>query len=292
MATPLVRRRAQELGIDLATVAGTGPGGRVVRADLEGDVRATAVPATTPPTGDGPRVEPVRGLRRRIAARLTKAWTEIPHITYVDAVDATELQTLRAVLNDRAAPGTARITLLPFVVRAIVIAAREHPRCNATFDPEAGMLAVHDAVHVGIATQTPDGLKVPVLRDAQSATLRESAIEIARLAEAARSGSITREELTGSTITVTSLGALGGLVTTPIINQPEVSVIGINKMEVRPVWRDGAFVPREMFNLSSSFDHRIIDGWDAAVFVQRIRELLEHPALLFVGDEASTPLQD
>jgi len=279
-AAPTVRARARELGVDLATVHGTGPGGRIVHADLD------HLGSTSPPrrrAADAPRVEPVRGLRRRIAERLTQSWTEIPHITYVDEVDATEIEALRAELNRRS-ESKARLTLLPFVLRALVLACREQPNLNSTYDAGAGTLSVFDAVHVGIATQTPDGLVVPVVRHAEALDLWGLAAEIARLAEAARNGTALREELSGSTITVTSLGALGGLVTTPLINQPEVAIVGINKMETRPVWRDAAFVPRSMFNLSSSFDHRIVDGWDAATFVQRLKALLEMPALLFVDD--------
>jgi 2-oxoisovalerate dehydrogenase E2 component (dihydrolipoyl transacylase) len=285
-AAPAVRARARELGIDLAAVAGTGPDGRVLHADLDRHLVGHVGGATTPraTAGDEPRVEPVRGLRKRISERLTSSWTQIPHITYVDAVDATDLEALRATLNQREGGGT-RLTLLPFLVRAIVIACGEQPRLNAHYDAAALSLSVFDAVHVGIATQTADGLMVPVVRHAESRGLRDIATEISRVSGAARDGKATMQELTGSTITITSLAALGGLVTTPIINQPEVSIIGVNKMETRPVWRNGSFEPRSMFNLSSSFDHRIVDGWDAATFIQRIRALLEMPALLFVADE-------
>jgi 2-oxoisovalerate dehydrogenase E2 component (dihydrolipoyl transacylase) len=207
----------------------------------------------------------------------------VPHLTYVEAVDVTELEAVRAELNRRRDDGS-RLTLLPFLVRAIVLACDDQPRLNAHFDAAAETLTLHDAVHVGIATQTDDGLVVPVVHHAERRGLWDLAAEIARVSAAARDGSATRHELTGSTITITSLGALGGLVTTPLINQPEVAIVGVNKMETRPVWRDGSFVPRQVFNLSSSFDHRIVDGWDAATFVQRIRSLLEMPALLFVDD--------
>lgn len=289
LAAPAVRRRAGELGIDLHTVAGTGPGGQIVHADLDrllvsGRAGLPAPSRAGPaPGADEPTVEPVLGVRRRIAERLTQAWTEIPHITYVEAVDATELELVRAELNRRR-PDRPRLTLLPFVVRALVVACRDQPRLNAHYDPAAGTLAVHHSVHVGIATQTPDGLLVPVVRAADTRGLWGLATEIGRLADAARSGRATASDLSGSTITVTSLGALGGISTTPIINRPEVAIIGINKLEVRPQWRDGTFVPRTMFNVSASFDHRIVDGWDAATFVQRIKELLEFPALLLADD--------
>ncbi len=278
-AAPTVRRRARELGIDLAAVKGSGPHGRVVHADLDR--------LSTPRRGaasDHPRTEPVHGLRRRIAERLTQAWTEIPHITYVEEVDATEVEALRAELNGRHEASGRNLTLLPFLIRALVVACREQPRLNATYDGTSNTLSVFDALHVGIATQTPDGLVVPVVRHAEALDVWEVATEIARLADAARAGRATREELSGSTITITSLGALGGVMTTPILNQPEVAIIGVNKLETRPCWRDGAFVPRRMFNLSSSFDHRIVDGWDAATFVQRLKALLERPALLFMDE--------
>jgi 2-oxoisovalerate dehydrogenase E2 component (dihydrolipoyl transacylase) len=278
-AAPAVRARAASLGIDLTTVTGSGPEGRVLHQDLDRGGSRAPSRRTTPA---GSHEEQVIGLRRRISERLTASWTEIPHITYVEAIDATELEVLRGELNRQGSDDAQRLTILPFLVRAIVIACREQPRLNAHFDAAAGTLSMHDAVHVGIATQTDDGLLVPVVHGADELDLRRTAAEIARVTTAARDGSATRDELGGSTITITSLGALGGLVTTPIINQPEVAIVGVNKLETRPVWRDGAFVPRQMFNLSSSFDHRIVDGWDAATFIQRIKALIEMPALLFL----------
>ena len=296
-AAPAVRQRASALGIDLAAIPGSGPDGRVVHADLD---RHLAGNFDRHPVGhldshraresnrglgvDSSHIEPIRGLRRRIAERLTASWTEIPHITYVEAVDATELEALRAELNRRGHSGGARLTIMPFLVRALLIAIREQPRLNATYDAGAQALCVYEAVHVGIATQTSAGLMVPVVRHAEALGLWALASEIGRVTELARNGNGSQETLTGSTITVTSLGALGGLATTPIINQPEVAIIGVNKLETRPVWRNGSFEPRLMFNLSSSFDHRIIDGWDAATFVQRLKSLLEMPALLFVDE--------
>ncbi len=228
---------------------------------------------------------PIIGLRRRISQRLGEAWSDIPHITYVDEIDATELETLRTALN-HGRPGGPRLTLLPFIARAIVLACADNPECNAHFDSVGGVLTEFDAVHIGVATQTPGGLVVPVVRNVESRGIWNSAGEISRLAAAARDGKATAEELSGSTITITSLGAMGGLMTTPIINRPEVAIVGVNSMQIRPVWRDGAFVPRSMFNLSSSFDHRIVDGWVAATFVQRIKALLETPALLFTDTES------
>ncbi len=282
-AAPAVRARARALGIDLRAVAGTGVDGRVTHGDLDRHLRRDD--ARTGGGGGagslGTSRTPVIGLRRRIAERLADSASRIPHITYVDEVDVTALEDLRSSLATRH-PDQLRVTLLPFLIRAIVVAVAEQPHLNATFDDEAFELTTHGAVHVGIATQTPNGLVVPVVRDAQRLDLWAAAAEVARVAGAARDGTARREELSGSTITITSLGALGGLVTTPILNPPEVAIVGVNKMQVRPVWDGTTFSPRTMMNLSSSFDHRIVDGWDAATFVQRIKGLLEQPALLFV----------
>jgi 2-oxoisovalerate dehydrogenase E2 component (dihydrolipoyl transacylase) len=288
-AAPAVRARARSLGIDLATVRGSGPGGRVVHDDLDRAITgggARLRPGVSPAAADGEgQPERVRGVRRRIAERLTATWQEIPHITYVDGVDVTELERLRAELNRQHAGRRTRLTILPFLAHAIAIACADQPRLNAHYDHADETLTTFEAVHVGIATQTDDGLLVPVVRHVAARSLWELAVEIARVSAAARDGSVTRAELSGSTITITSLGALGGLATTPILNAPEVAIVGVNKMETRPVWRDVAFEPRQVFNLSCSFDHRIVDGWDAATFVQRIRALLEAPALLFLPDE-------
>lgn len=278
-AAPAVRERARALGVDLTRVASSGPDGRVTHADLD---RYIASRTPGPATETSSSSEQVIGLRRRIASRMATAW-RIPHITYVDEVDMTALEHLRRSLAT-AHPDRPRVTVLPFVMRAIVVAVGEQPKLNATFDDEIQpqVLTTHTAVHIGIATQTPGGLIVPIVRDAQAMDLWSAAEELARVTAAARDGSMTRDESTGSTITITSLGALGGLVTTPIINHPEVAIVGINKMQTRPVWDGSAFVPRTMMNMSSSFDHRVIDGWEAATFIQRIKTLLEEPALLFV----------
>lgn len=286
-AAPAVRRRARELGIDLGSVPATGPDGRVVHADLDrllaggsaGRVRDAGTGA------DDGHPEPVRGIRRRIAERLTAAWTEIPHITYVESVDVTELERLRAELNRQGEQhGAARLTMLPFIAVAISIACSEQPTINAHYDHAEQVLTRFDGVHIGIATQTDGGLLVPVVRHAEARRLRDLAAEIARVTEAARNGSATRDELSGSTISITSLGAIGGVTTTPLLNAPEVAIVGVNKIETRPVWQGDRFEPRQVLNLSSSFDHRMVDGWDAATFVQRIKTLLETPALLFVDD--------
>lgn len=283
LAAPAVRARADSLGIDLAEVRGSGPDGRVVHADLDAMLGGGSIarPTSTTRSSDTSTTEPVRGVRRRIADRLTDAWRQIPHITYVDAIDVTELERLRSELNADADVHGVRLTLLPFLATAMAIAVSEQPRINAHYDHANEELTTFDAVHIGVATQTDGGLLVPVVRHAEGRDLWDLAAEIARVTAAARDGSARREELGGSTITITSLGAFGGLATTPILNAPEVAIVGVNKMETRPVWIDGAFQPRRMFNLSSSFDHRMVDGWDAATFVQRLKTLLETPALLF-----------
>jgi 2-oxoisovalerate dehydrogenase E2 component (dihydrolipoyl transacylase) len=281
-AAPAVRQRARELGIDLRVVQPSGPDGRIVHADLDAFLGGGGRPSLrTAAADESTTTKPLTGLRKRIAEHLTIAAAEIPHITYVDEVDVTEVERLRTKLNERRGDATSKLTLLPFVARAIVIAVGEQPHLNATYDTTAG-LTTHAAVHLGIAAQTPDGLVVPVVRHVEALDVWAIAAEITRLAEAARAGKAARDDLRGSTITITSLGALGGLVTTPIINHPEVAIVGVNKMQVRPVWDGSAFAPRTMVNLSCSFDHRIVDGWDAATFVQRLKELLETPALLFV----------
>ncbi|RIK82936.1 MAG: branched-chain alpha-keto acid dehydrogenase subunit E2, partial [Hyphomicrobiales bacterium] len=289
LASPAVRLRAKEAGVDLRQVPGTGPAGRITHDDLDHFIARGSTPVATglrPNTA----VEEVKvvGLRRRIAEKMALAKARIPHITYVEEVDVTALEELRGKLNGEKRPAGAaerpKVTILPFLVRAIVRAVAEQPQINALYDDEAGIVHRHGGVHVGIAAQTPGGLVVPVLRHAEARDLWDCGAEIGRLAEAARSGTATREELSGSTITITSLGALGGVATTPVINHPEVAIVGVNKIMVRPVWDGTQFVPRKMMNLSSSFDHRVVDGWDAAVFVQRLKVLLETPALLFVGE--------
>jgi len=239
--------------------------------------------AATTVARDSTHAIKIVGLRRRIAQKMQESKRRIPHYTYVEEVDVSELEDLRAELNAKHGADRPHLTLLPFLVRAIVRAVAEFPMVNARFDDEAGVVTRHDAVHVGIATQTPAGLVVPVLRDAQAHDLWSSAAEIGRLADLARSGKAVRDELSGSTITVTSLGKLGGIVSTPVINHPEVAIVGVNRVALRPVIRDGAIVARQMMNLSSSFDHRVVDGADAAAFIRRVRELAEHPATLFVA---------
>jgi 2-oxoisovalerate dehydrogenase E2 component (dihydrolipoyl transacylase) len=274
MASPATRRRAAEAGLDLARVQGTGPGGRIVTADLERAQRGTP----------GVTEIPVIGVRRLIAQRMTEAKRNAPHFAYVEEVDVTALEALRLRLNAaRKAAGLEALTFLPFIVRALADALAGFPQCNAHYDAARNVLLRHAAVHAGIATQTPDGLKVPVVRDVAQRGLDDLAAEIRRVTEAARSGKARREELSGSTITVTSLGKLGGIVSTPILNAPEVAIIGINKAIDRVVVHDGQVAIRRMMNLSSSFDHRFVDGYDAAALVQALKLRLEAPEQIF-GD--------
>src|ERR1051326_3136961 len=285
LASPAVRRRAWDLGIELQFVPGSGPAGRITQEDLEAYAASGARPisgTTVLARRDGVEEVPIVGLRRAIAEHLQQSKRHIPHFSYIEEVDVTALEELRAELNARY-ERRGHLTLLPFLVRAIVNAVAEHPQVNARFDHEAGVLQRHNAVHVGIATQTESGLLVPVLHHAEALDLWQAAAEITRLAEIARTGKATREELTGSTITVTSAGAPGGLAATPVINYPEVAIVGVNRIAERPVVRDGQTAIRKMMNLSSSFDHRIVDGWEAAEFIQRVKRDLEQPALLFLG---------
>jgi len=285
IASPAVRRRAWDLGVELRFVPGSGDAGRIRHEDLDAYVagRTSARPAGTHAVErhDEEQV-PVIGLRRRIAQKMQEAKRRIPHFTYVEEIDVTELEALRARLNDRHGEVRGRLTLLPLLGRAIVQALRDFPQINARFDDDAGVVTRYGAVHLGIATQTDGGLMVPVLRHAEARDLWSAAAEIRRLADAARAGRAGREELTGSTITITSLGALGGIVTTPVINYPEVAIVGVGRIVERPVIRSGHVVARQLMNLSSSFDHRVVDGADGAHFVQAVRTLLECPAMLFV----------
>jgi 2-oxoisovalerate dehydrogenase E2 component (dihydrolipoyl transacylase) len=287
-ASPAVRRRAHQLGIELQNVPASGVDGRVTHEDLDAYVtRGSSPPAAG--AGDNRYAErhgeaaiPVIGLRRKIAQKMQEAKRRIPHFTYVEECDVTEIEALRAQLNTRWAGERGRLTLLPLLMRAMVLALRDYPQCNARFDDDAGVVTRYGAVHIGIATQTAAGLMVPVVHHAEARDPWSNAAEIGRLAEAARAGRAVRAELSGSTITITSLGALGGLVSTPVINHPEVAIVGVNRIIERPVMRDNLVVARKMMNLSSSFDHRVVDGQDAAEFVQALRAYLESPATLFV----------
>lgn len=292
LASPAVRARAKKANVDLKDVVGTAVGGRIRQSDLTrhletikasvGQPALSSPVAPYTPLSSPSTTVPMRGLRRTIAKKLAYAASHIPHITYVDAVDMTALEALRRELNESRKEGAPKLTLLPFLIGALVKAIGDSPNMNAHFDEAGDQLHVYDPVHIGIATQTGDGLMVPVLKEAQDLGLWAAADAVAHLAEGARDATLKRDALTGSTITITSLGAMGGLVTTPIINHPEVAILGINKMEVRPHWDGEQFTPRTFMNLSASFDHRVVDGWDAATFIQRIKALLETPAMIFI----------
>ena len=284
-AAPAVRSRAEALGIELASVRGTGPRGRITHEDLDAILTGGGRAARAKPPAPAPRADQevkVIGLRRRIAEKMAESKRRIPHFGYVEEVDVTELEELRRRLN-QTHPDRPRLTLLPFLMQAVVRAAADYPQINARYDDEAGVVTRSGAVHIGIAVQTDAGLMVPVVRDAEGRDLWENAAELARLAEAARAGTAAREELTGSTITITSLGPLGGVSHFPVINHPEVAILGPNRIIERPVVRHGQIVARRMMNISSAFDHRVVDGQEAAEFIQRIKALLEHPATLFLG---------
>ena len=288
IASPAVRRRAWDLGVELQFVPGTGPAGRITQEDLD-----TFAARGTGQSGGGERGSryaerndetsaPLIGLRRKIAQKMADSKRRIPHFSYVEEIDVTELEALRARLNEQWGKERGRLTVLPLLMRAVVLALRDFPQMNARFDDDAGVVTQFGAVHMGVATQTDAGLMVTVMRHAEARDMWSSAAEVARLAAAARDGKATRDDLSGSTITISSLGALGGIVTTPVINHPEVAIIGVNKIVERPMIRSGAMVARKMMNLSSSFDHRVVDGIHAAEFIQAIRALLECPAMLFV----------
>lgn len=281
LAAPAVRQRAWEAGVELRFVTGTGPQGRVTQNDLDTFVQRPG-PAQHKQEQDEQQQIPVIGLRRKIAQRMQDATRNVAHFSYVEEIDVTAVLALRSHLNEKWAKQRGRLTLLPLLVRAMVVALREFPQVNAHYDDQAQVITQHGGVHVGIATQSDTGLMVPVLRHAQSRDLWGNAAEIGRLAEAARRGTVVREELMGSTITLSSLGALGGIMSTPVINRPEVAIVGVNRIVERPAVIDGQILVRSMMNLSSSFDHRVVDGMDAARFIQAVRGLLEQPATLFL----------
>jgi 2-oxoisovalerate dehydrogenase E2 component (dihydrolipoyl transacylase) len=292
MVSPASRRRAVEAGLDLTTVAGTGPAGRIEPGDIDSALAAGGARGAAPSMNAranatrearaGTEEVKIIGLRRVIAERLTESAKSIPQYSYVEECDLTRLEALRKHLNDRRPAAAPPLTFLPFIVAALARVLDKFPQCNALYDTARGVLVKHKAVHVGIATQTPQGLKVPVVRNAESRALHDLAAEIRRVSEAARNNKSPREELTGSTITVTSLGKLGGIASTPMINMPEVAIIGINKAIDRAVVVDGQVTVRLMMNLSSSFDHRFVDGYDAASMIQALKDLIEQPATIFI----------
>ena len=285
LASPAVRQRARESGIDLTSVSGSGPAGRITHADLDswkdaGSPVAAAGPSRTARTGT--TEIPVIGLRRKIAESMTASYSTIPHFSYFEEVDVTELESLRVYLNSTRTDGQPKLTYLPFIMQALVKALGENPVCNALYDDEKGVVTRFDAIHLGIATQTDRGLYVPVVKHVEAQDVWTSASEMQRVSQAARDGTAGLDELTGSTFTITSLGRMGGLGATPIINKPEVGILGVHNAVDTPVVRDGQIVIRKMMRLSSSWDHRVVDGWDGAVLVQRLKALLEHPATIFM----------
>lgn len=284
LASPSVRLRAKEVGIDLRTISGSGNVGIIMHADLDhffAGTQTTSIASGKTPNTSVNEVK-ITGLRRKIAERMANANSRIPHITIVEEVDVTALEELRSQLNGEKSDDKPKLTILPFLIGAMVKALKEQPSLNAHFDDEAEILREIGAAHIGIAAQTKHGLMVPVVRHCETLNLWEAATEIVRVTNAAKDGTALREELSGSTITITSLGALGAIVTTPIINHPEVAIVGVNRMAIRPIWDGNEFMPRKMMNISCSFDHRVIDGWDAAVFVKRLKTLLETPAMIFM----------
>ena len=285
LASPAVRQRARESGIDLTTVAGSGPAGRITHGDLDswkeaGSPVAAAGPSRAARTGT--TEVPVIGLRRKISESMTASYTTIPHFSYFEEVDITHLDELRVHLNSTRTDGQPKLTYLPFIMQALVKALGENPVCNALFDDEKGVVTRHDAVHLGIATQTDRGLYVPVVKHVEAQDIWQSASEMQRVSQAARDGTAGLAELTGSTFTITSLGRMGGLGATPIINKPEVGILGVHNAVDTPVVRNGQIVIRKMLRLSSSWDHRVVDGWDGAMLVQRLKSLLENPATIFM----------
>jgi 2-oxoisovalerate dehydrogenase E2 component (dihydrolipoyl transacylase) len=286
LAAPALRLKAREAGVDLRFVHGSGPAGRITHEDLDAYIARPPEPSKRSGRAPNKSVETIKvvGMRRRIAENMAESARRVAHFSYVEEVDVTALEELRAALNARATEERPKLTLLPFLILGIVKAVVEFPQINAHYDDENNVITRFGAVHVGVATQTPNGLMVPVVRHAEILGLHQCAREMRRVSEAARKGAAAREELSGSTITLTSLGALGGIASTPIINRPEVAIVGVNKIVAKPVWRDGGFVPRKVMNLSSSFDHRVVDGYDAASFIQRLRTLIEAPATLFIEE--------
>ncbi len=284
LTSPSIRRRAAEAGIDLGAVAGSGPSGRIMLEDFEGFLaggnRATAAQGKTQLTGT--QEIKLIGLRRKIAEKMAISARTIPHFTYVEELDITEVEALRQHLNKTRKADQPKLTLLPFLMLALVKVIKDFPTVNCTFDEESGIITQYEGVHIGIAAQTDDGLKVPVVKHSEALDIWQTAAEVARVSTAAKNNTAKMDELTGSSITITSLGALGGLVSTPVINHPEVGIIGVNKMQERLVMIDGQVTTRLIMNLSSSFDHRIVDGYVAAQMIQALKLLIEHPATIFI----------
>jgi pyruvate dehydrogenase E2 component (dihydrolipoamide acetyltransferase) len=291
-AMPPVRRLARSLGVNLGRVTGSGPGGQILREDVEAAARpaggeipaaATADTATPASRDEGDRSEPLRGVRRTIAERMALAHRSIPAVTHVEECDVTELDATRRLANDRT-PSAPRLTYLPFIVKAVVAGLKQHPVLNASLDEDAAAITYHSRFDIGVAVDTPAGLTVPVVRDADKQSLRELARSIDRLAQGARDQTLAADELRGGTFTITSPGAFGGVMATPIILPPQVGILGVHRATERPVVRDGRIVVRKIMNLSLTFDHRALDGMTAARFALDVVKLLEHPAVLALED--------
>ena len=287
LASPALRRRAREAGIDIAQISGSGPSGRIRNADLDAFIAADgSVIRTEPAAQSAERTDitevKVVGLRRKIAEQMTTSKTRIAHFSYFEEADVTELETLRRTLNASRDVTQPKLTYLPFIMLALSRIMPDHPECNAIYDDQAGVVMRHGAVHIGIATQTERGLYVPVVKHVEAMDAWQVAGEMQRVTGAARDGTAHLDDLTGSTFTITSLGRDGGLGATPIINHPEVAILGVHKAREMPVVRDGQIVVRRIMNLSSSFDHRVVDGADGAALIQHLKRMLENPALIFM----------
>ena len=290
LASPAVRQRARAANIDLQLVAGSGPAGRISHADLDRHIAGGAASATpSMPVGGVAKVArngtediKVIGLRRKIADGMMSSYSTIPHFSYFEEVDVTELESLRQHLNATRPEGAPKLTYLPFIMQALVKALAQRPECNALYDDEAGVVTRHEAINLGIATQTDRGLYVPVVKHVEAMDIWQSAAEMGRVTQATRDGKAGVDDLTGSTFTITSLGRLGGLGATPIINKPEVGILGVHNAKDRAVVKDGHVVVRRIMNLSSSWDHRVVDGHDGASLVQLVKSYLEHPATIFM----------
>ena len=284
LASPAVRRRARETGIDLSMVVGSGRGGRIQQSDLDAALATGGSSPSAPRSVKrvGTREMKVVGLRRKIAEQMVISTSSIPHFSYFEEVDVTALEELRQLLNSGRVEGQPKLTYLPFIMLALSKAFERHKKCNAVFDDDSGVVTEHDAVNLGIATQTDRGLYVPVVKHVEAMDVWQAATEMQRVTGSARDGTATLDDLSGSTFTITSLGRDGGLGATPIINHPEVGILGVHKARDMPVARSGSIVIRRIMNLSSSWDHRIVDGADGAALVQDLKKMLENPALIFM----------
>ena len=287
LASPAVRRRAREAELDLTFVSGSGPSGRIRHADLDAYIAAGGAVSGAPPKSySTKRTETneikIVGLRRKIAEQMVKSKFSIPHFSYFEEIDVTELEKLRKFLNSTKDESQPKLTYLPFIMMALAKIMPKHQECNAHYDEENNIVTQHSAVHLGIATQTDRGLFVPVVKHVEAMDIWQSASEMQRVSGSARNGTASLDDLSGSTFTITSLGRDGGLGATPIINHPEVSILGVHKAREMPVVQDGKIEIRRIMNVSSSFDHRIVDGANGAALIQSLKKLLEHPALIFM----------